>query len=72
MQQQYLSPHDVERDYPGLTADRLARWRWAKVGPEYVAAGKQRLYRREAIEEFLSRNTVVPDIRRAPATEAAR
>lgn len=58
MEQSYLSPEQVGTIYPGLTADRLARWRWAKVGPSYMKAGRQILYRGQDIEAYLASVTV--------------
>jgi hypothetical protein len=55
----YLSPQSVADAFPGLTADRLARWRWAHVGPNYVKAGRTVLYRLCDVEDFLSGNLVV-------------
>ena len=71
MQNEYLKPEAVQNEY-GLSKDLLARWRWAKIGPEFVAFGKQRLYRRDAIEEFLTRNTVVPQMALGAVGEVAR
>lgn len=57
--QQYLSPDQVGSSFPGLTADRLARWRWAKSGPTYSKVGRQILYKREDVEAFLAKHMVV-------------
>ena len=55
----YLSAQLVEDMFPGLTVERLARWRWAKTGPSYVSAGRQRLYRQDVVEAFLESHTVI-------------
>jgi hypothetical protein len=54
----YLGPDQVAQYYPGLTADRLARWRWAKTGPQYTKAGRQVLYSHDCIEAYLVKNAV--------------
>lgn len=58
MADEFYCPTRVEIAFPGLTADRLARWRWAKTGPRYTKAGRQILYRRNDIEEFLTNRMV--------------
>lgn len=54
----YIAPKDVEQFYPGITEGRLARWRWAKIGPRYIKAGRNVLYTRFDIEAFLEANAV--------------
>jgi hypothetical protein len=56
MHSQYLGPVQVTDHYPGITADRLARWRWARTGPRYSKVGRQILYLREDVEAFLIAN----------------
>lgn len=54
----YLAPEQIDQFYPGLKADRLARWRWAKIGPRYTKAGRNVLYTRADIEAFLEDHAV--------------
>ena len=54
MTPKYLSPDQVEHFYPGLSRQRLERWRWAKTGPAYVKAGRQILYSHDDLEAFLA------------------
>lgn len=61
MNSEYLPPGQVHLHFPGLTADRLARWRWARVGPAYSKIGRQILYRRADIERFLADSLVGTD-----------
>lgn len=57
---QYMTPGQVEDACPELTQSRLARWRWTQRGPCYVKCGRQTLYRREDIHEYLTSRTVRP------------
>lgn len=58
MNSTYLAPQHIEQFYPGLKANRLARWRWAKTGPRYIKAGRSVLYARADIETFLEEHAV--------------
>ena len=58
MTSDYLSQDQVATLFPGLTPQRLTRWRWAKTGPAYVRAGRQRLYRHDAVVTWLEQNQV--------------
>ena len=56
----YLLPSDVEKEFSGLTIERLARWRWEKRGPVYSRLGRQVLYQRADLKAFLRENRVLP------------
>lgn len=62
MPDEFLSPKQVRDDYPFLTPQVLATYRWQGVGPDYIKttpskAGRIK-YRRSAIERWLSDQTV--------------
>jgi hypothetical protein len=55
---EYLSPKSVADTFPGLTSERLARWRWKMTGPAYSKVGRQILYRRDVLEQFVADHQV--------------
>jgi hypothetical protein len=55
---EYLAPKSVADTFPGLTSQRLARWRWATTGPAYSKVGRQILYRRDVVERFVAEHEV--------------
>ena len=55
MPSNFMTAHQVQFEFPGLTPARLARWRWAKTGPSPCKKiGRQILYRRDTIEAYLA------------------
>jgi hypothetical protein len=54
----FISPSQVGELFPGITADCLARWRWARKGPRYYKAGRKTLYTAADIEAFLEAHAV--------------
>jgi hypothetical protein len=54
----FINTDRIGELFPGITADRLARWRWARKGPRYYKAGRNVLYTRADIEAFLEAHAV--------------
>lgn len=60
--EEFLTPFQVAAQYPGITVQTLANWRWAGTGPDYIKTTPARSgrikYRRSAIDAWLDANTV--------------
>ena len=44
----------------GVTRAKLQKDRWANTGVEYVKIGKSVRYTQEAVEAFITANTIIP------------
>ena len=47
--------------YLGLSEGTLPVWRCRGVGPEYVCIGRNKRYRRKALDAFIEKGTVKTD-----------
>lgn len=47
-----LTPQEVA-DIFRVEMNTLAKWRWKKIGPEYIKIGRMVRYRRESVEAIV-------------------
>lgn len=50
----------------------LANWRCAGIGPAYIKIGSAVRYTRQAIEQYLTAQTIIPSVREDAANHADR
>ena len=55
----YLTPEQLASEL-NLALITLARWRSKKKGPPFTKAGRQILYSRESVRDWLKRNEIKP------------
>lgn len=48
-----LTPQEVA-DIFRVEVGTLAKWRWQKIGPEYIKIGRMVRYRRDSIDAFVN------------------
>ncbi|RJO80237.1 DNA-binding protein [Nocardia panacis] len=53
-----LTPEQLEERWPGITRQRLAQWRYLRVGPDYIKVGKSVFYPLSSVLDYEQRNTV--------------
>jgi predicted DNA-binding transcriptional regulator AlpA len=66
-----LSAKDVACLF-GINELTLANWRCAGVGPAYIKIGSAVRYTRQAIEQYLTEQTIIPSVREDAANHAHR
>ena len=53
----WLTPEQVEADYPAFTANRLTKLRMSPDGPAFTKVGRGVMYRRGDLLEWLKANS---------------
>jgi hypothetical protein len=62
----WLTPEQVEADYPAFTANRLTKLRMGPGGPAFTKVGRGVMYRRGDLLEWLKENSRTTTNERRP------
>ncbi|WP_426325722.1 helix-turn-helix domain-containing protein [Microbacterium sp. E-13] len=56
-----LTPQEVAEIFR-VEVGTLAKWRWQKIGPDYIKIGRMVRYRREVIEAIVNGGSTTPGV----------